>query len=58
MLEHFGSERLMVGSDWPFARLNGEFDEVWLGLLEVLGELSPSDQDNIFYATAEKFYRI
>lgn len=58
MLEQFGSHRLMVGSDWPFARLNGEFDEVWLGLLEVLGELSPSDQDNIFYLTAEKFYRL
>lgn len=58
MLEEFGSDRLMVGSDWPFARLNGEFAEVWLGLLEVIGELSPSDQDNIFFNSAEKFYRL
>lgn len=58
MLEEFGSDRLMVGSDWPFARLNGEFDEVWLGLLEVLGELAPSDQDDLFYKSAEKFYRL
>jgi L-fuconolactonase len=58
MLEQFGSERLMIGSDWPFARLNGEFDEVWLGLLEVASELTAEDQDNIFYITAEKFYRL
>lgn len=58
MLEQFGSERLMIGTDWPFARQNGEFDQVWLGLLEVLKELSPSEKDNVFYATAENFYRL
>lgn len=58
MLEQFGSERLMIGTDWPFARQNGEFDEVWLGLLEVLRDLSPSEKDDIFYITAEKFYRL
>lgn len=58
MVEQFGSERLMIGSDWPFARLNGEFDEVWLGLLEVMADYSTQEQDDIFYKTAESFYRL
>lgn len=58
MVENFGSERLMIGSDWPFSRLNGEFDEVWRGLTEVLSDYSPKQQDDIYFKTAEKFYRI
>jgi L-fuconolactonase len=58
MIETFGSERLMIGSDWPFARQSGEFPEVWEGLLEVLSNYTPQQQDDIFYKTAEKFYRL
>lgn len=58
MMEQFGSERLMIGSDWPFARLNGEFEPVWQGLVEVLSEYSTDQQDDIYFRTAEKFYRI
>lgn len=58
MVEQFGSERLMIGSDWPFARLNGEFEEVWNGLVEILGEYSTKQQDDIFFRTAESFYRL
>lgn len=58
MVEQFGSERLMIGSDWPFARLNGEFQEVWNGLVEILGEYSTKQQDDIFFRTAESFYRL
>jgi L-fuconolactonase len=58
MVENFGSERLMIGSDWPFSRLNGEFAEVWNGLVEVLSDYSPDQQDDIYFQTAEKFYRL
>lgn len=58
MVEQFGSERLMIGSDWPFARLNGEFEAVWNGLVEILGEYSTKQQDDIFFRTAESFYRL
>jgi L-fuconolactonase len=58
MVEAFGSQRLMIGSDWPFARQNGEFSEVWEGLLEVISNYPPNQQDDIFYKTAEKFYRL
>lgn len=58
MVEIFGSERLMIGSDWPFSRLNGEFDEVWNGLVDVLSDYSANQQDDIYFKTAEKFYRL
>jgi len=58
MMENFGSKRLMIGSDWPFARQNGEFDVVWEGLVEVLADYSESEQDDIYYKSAEEFYRL
>jgi L-fuconolactonase len=56
MVEQFGSQRLMIGSDWPFARLNGEFAPVWQGLVTVLADYSTDQQDDIYYRTAESFY--
>ena len=32
----FGPDRLMCGSDWPVALLNGDYDRVWGTLVEVL----------------------
>ncbi len=58
MIEQFGSERLMIGSDWPFAELNGHFEQVWSALVEILNDYSPKQQDDIYFKTAESFYRL
>ncbi len=55
-LEVFGPERCMYGSDWPVCELAGSYEEVIGAARDVLGELSPSEQEMVFGGTAKKFY--
>lgn len=55
-LELFGPERLMYGSDWPVCELAGTYEQVFAALNEALGPLSPSEHQEIFGATASRFY--
>lgn len=57
-LDLFGSHRLMYGGDWPVSILAGGYDRVWDALDLLLGELAPTDADNILGATAIEFYGI
>lgn len=58
VLEVFGPERVMWGSDWPVCRLRAEYGE-WhaaaLGLTEALGD---ADRAMVFGGTANAFYRL
>ena len=56
LIEAFGAERLMWGSDWPVLNLNGAY-EVWHDAARALTRDLPAlDQDRIFGGTAEAFY--
>jgi L-fuconolactonase len=56
VLDAFGSERLMFGSDWPVCLLAATYGE-WLGAArELVSELSPSEQAAIFSGTARRVY--
>ncbi|WP_349655198.1 amidohydrolase family protein [Paenibacillus konkukensis] len=59
VVEHFGPERVMYGSDWPVCLLAAEYGEVY-GLLEsTLPEhLSEAEREQIFGLTAARFYRL
>ncbi|MEP6478586.1 MAG: amidohydrolase family protein [Rhodoglobus sp.] len=57
-VEHFGSERLMLGSDWPVSVLAGDFQGVWLAQRQVIGHLSTAQQDDILYRTAIRAYSL
>ena len=58
LIEAFGAERLMWGSDWPVLNLNGAY-EVWHEIAGALTQNLPSpDRDWIFGGTAEAFYGI
>ena len=54
----FGPDRLMLGSDWPVSLLNGDFASVWTALRESIAGLTPGEQDDILYRTAERTYRL
>ncbi|SDR84609.1 amidohydrolase family protein [Microterricola viridarii] len=54
----FGSERLMLGSDWPMSLLNGDFGGVWRGLRESIAGLPTDQQDDIYYRTATRVYSL
>ncbi|MFP6765025.1 MAG: amidohydrolase family protein [Planctomycetaceae bacterium] len=55
-LEAFGPDRCMFGSDWPVCELAGSYRQVHAALREALGQLSDSEQADIFGGTAQRFY--
>ncbi|WP_439662913.1 amidohydrolase family protein [Lentzea sp. HUAS TT2] len=58
VLDAFGPERLMFGSDWPVCLLAATYDE-WLGAArELVSELSPGEQASIFSGTARRVYAL
>jgi L-fuconolactonase len=57
-LEKFGSNRMMMGSDWPVSLLAGDFVGVWAAQMETISQLSPDEQDDVCYRTADAFYSL
>jgi len=40
VLELFGHDRVLAGSNWPVVDLGGTFDEVWHGITELVAHLT------------------
>jgi L-fuconolactonase len=57
-VQHFGAERIMLGSDWPVSTLAGDFAGVWRAQREVIGHLSSQQQDDILFRTAIRAYSL
>lgn len=57
-LDHFGSDRLMFGSDWPVCLLGGTYDVTHQAIHENISKLSMEEQKKIFGLNAKKFYNI
>ncbi len=57
-VEHFGSDRVMLGSDWPVSTLAGDFAGVWRAQRQVIAHFSTDQQDDILYATALRAYSL
>lgn len=55
VLNSFGPQRLMWGSDWPVLNLNGSY-ETWLAAAKAI--IPIENQKTVFSATAQKFYLI
>ena len=54
----FGTERIMFGSDWPVCLLAGDYDDT-VGIVEnYFSSYSQNEKDNIFGLNANKFYRL
>jgi L-fuconolactonase len=58
VLDAFGPERLMFGSDWPVSSLTAPYGEISGMYRELIGELSPAEQDAILDGTARRVYRL
>jgi len=56
VLEAFGPERLMFGSDWPVCLLAADYSEVVDAVEEVATTLTPAERADIFGGTARRFY--
>ena len=54
----FGSNRVMLGGDWPVILLANDYKTVWKAQQDVIAHLSQDQQDDIKYRTATKFYSL
>lgn len=57
-VEHFGSDRIMLGSDWPVSTLADSFGRVWRAQRQVIAHLSNAQQDDILSRTAIRTYSL
>jgi L-fuconolactonase len=55
IIDVFGPERVMFGSDWPVLELNGDYDR-WFATVK--NAVQTSENKAIFGDTARQFYRI
>ncbi len=58
VLEAFGSERLMYGSDWPVCLVAGNYEKVKSLTTNFIKNLSEDEQKNMMGANAIKFYKL
>jgi L-fuconolactonase len=57
-LDAFGPDRLMCGSDWPVALLNGDYDRVWEATQRIVEDLAPGEEARLLGSTAARVYGI
>jgi L-fuconolactonase len=58
VLDIFGPERVMFGSDWPVCLLAGTYGDVKGALEEALPPLSADERDGVFGGNVIRFYRL
>lgn len=56
VIENFGFDRVMFGSDWPVCNLAGSYQRVVDALNENIIGISPSERMRLFSENARKFY--
>jgi L-fuconolactonase len=58
VLQCFGSDRVMAGSNWPPVLLAGSYREVWNGTKDLIASLSENERADVLGGTAERVYRL
>lgn len=58
VVEWFGWDRVMFGSDWPVCRLAAEYRQVWDALNACLGEINDEERAQLFGLNAISFYQL
>jgi L-fuconolactonase len=56
VVDMFGYNRLMFGSDWPVCTLAGSYKQVFHAASRALGRMSVADRTAVFGGNAERFY--
>jgi L-fuconolactonase len=55
-VDAFGPDRLVCGSDWPVALLNGDYAKVWRETLRVIEDVAPLHAEDLLAHTALRLY--
>jgi L-fuconolactonase len=57
-VESFGAGRLVCGSDWPVALLNGDYERVWRETTAAIESVAGDESEQILATTATALYRL
>lgn len=58
LLDVFGADRMMFGSDWPVVEMSATYAQWWDAANELTAKLSVAERAAVFGGTAVRFYRI
>ncbi|MEM9832412.1 MAG: amidohydrolase family protein [Bacteroidota bacterium] len=58
VVEAFGTDRLMIGSDWPVCLLAAEYADVMHIIEQYFSEFSEVERRQVFYQNAVDFYQL
>lgn len=58
VFDAFGTERIMIGSDWPVCRLGGEYAEVMNIVIDYIKDRSESEKQAILGGNAVEAYKL
>ena len=58
VMESFGSERVMFGSDWPVCLVAGDYSEVKKLVTDFISTFSHNEKNLIMYENAINFYNL
>lgn len=58
VVELFGTERIMYGSDWPVCTLSSSYEDMYKIVNDYFSEFSKDEQNNFFGLNVTKFYRL
>jgi L-fuconolactonase len=57
-VDAFGAHRLVCGSDWPVALLNGDYERVWRETTAAVEHVAGTGAEQILVTTAATLYRL
>jgi L-fuconolactonase len=58
VVELFGTDRIMTGSDWPVCRVAGEYEKVMAIVEEYFQGFSEQEKEQIFGENCRAFYQL
>jgi L-fuconolactonase len=58
IFEAFGTERLMIGSDWPVCTVSAAYESAMGIVLDYIAQLGAEEKDGILGGNCIKFYRL
>lgn len=58
VVEIFGTNRIMYGSDWPVCTLSASYTDMYNIVNDYFSSFSKQEQDNFFGLNAKRFYRL
>ena len=58
VLEAFGPDRVMLGSDWPVCTVAGEYDEAVQIVADYVSQLSADEREAIWAENAKRIYQV